>query len=75
VLVSLNCLPFVTCDIMICLQVISLLKDDALFIRQLFARMRSSDISMESKRELVRRAEGFIVLVNADLLSSFFNSS
>ncbi|GJN05327.1 hypothetical protein PR202_ga22947 [Eleusine coracana subsp. coracana] len=34
-------------------SVISLLKDDSLFIRELFAKMRSSDVSMESKRELV----------------------
>ncbi|KAL6850296.1 hypothetical protein ACP4OV_020923 [Aristida adscensionis] len=34
-------------------SVISLLKDDVCFIRELFARMRSSDISTESKRELV----------------------
>jgi hypothetical protein len=46
--------PFFNYDILIWLQVISLLKDDTLFIRELFAKMRSSDISMESKRELVR---------------------
>ncbi|XP_072955005.1 uncharacterized protein [Typha angustifolia] len=33
--------------------VISLLKDDACFIQELFARMRSSIISAESKRDLV----------------------
>jgi protein phosphatase-4 regulatory subunit 3 len=33
--------------------VISLLKDDSCFIQELFARMRLSNISMESKRELV----------------------
>ena len=54
--------PFVTYDIAICLQVISLLKDDAPFIRQLFARMRSSDISMESKRELVRIVFIFLLM-------------
>jgi protein phosphatase-4 regulatory subunit 3 len=43
-------------------SVISLLKDDALFIRQLFARMRSSDISMESKRELVLFLHEFCTL-------------
>ncbi|KAG2597411.1 hypothetical protein PVAP13_5KG256100 [Panicum virgatum] len=43
-------------------SVISLLKDDAPFIRQLFARMRSSDISMESKRELVLFLHEFCTL-------------
>nr|CAB3473076.1 unnamed protein product [Digitaria exilis] len=43
-------------------SVISLLKDDALFIRQLFARMRSSDISMESRRELVLFLHEFCTL-------------
>ncbi|CAL4950009.1 unnamed protein product [Urochloa decumbens] len=43
-------------------SVISLLKDDAHFIRQLFARMRSSDISMESKRELVLFLHEFCTL-------------
>lgn len=48
-------LSFVTYEMLILLQVISLLKDDTLFIRELFAKMRSSDVSMESKRELVRQ--------------------
>ncbi|ONM31966.1 binding [Zea mays] len=43
-------------------SVISLLKDDTLFIRRLFARMRSSDISMESKRELVLFLHEFCTL-------------
>lgn len=43
-------------------SVISLLKDDSLFIRRLFARMRSSDISMESKRELVLFLHEFCTL-------------
>ncbi|KAG2588512.1 hypothetical protein PVAP13_5NG342000 [Panicum virgatum] len=43
-------------------SVISLLKDDALFIRQLFSRMRSSDVSMESKRELVLFLHEFCTL-------------
>ncbi|VAH02945.1 hypothetical protein VPH35_001466 [Triticum aestivum] len=36
--------------------VISLLKDDACFIQELFSRMGSPNISMESKRELVRHS-------------------
>uniref|UniRef100_A0A804QJ82 Binding n=1 Tax=Zea mays TaxID=4577 RepID=A0A804QJ82_MAIZE len=43
-------------------SVISMLKDDTPFIRQLFARMRSSDISMESKRELVLFLHEFCTL-------------
>uniref|UniRef100_A0A0E0H9V5 Serine/threonine-protein phosphatase 4 regulatory subunit 3-like central domain-containing protein n=1 Tax=Oryza nivara TaxID=4536 RepID=A0A0E0H9V5_ORYNI len=34
--------------------VVCLLKDDASFVKELFAKMRSSNISAESKRELVR---------------------
>ncbi|KAK3160792.1 hypothetical protein QOZ80_1BG0064540 [Eleusine coracana subsp. coracana] len=43
-------------------SVISLLKDDTLFIRELFAKMRSSDVSMESKRELVLFLHEFCTL-------------
>ncbi|XP_062209977.1 uncharacterized protein LOC133911653 [Phragmites australis] len=43
-------------------SVISLLKDDIYFVRELFARMRSSDISMESKRELVLFLHEFCTL-------------
>ncbi|KAL5227152.1 hypothetical protein ABZP36_015417 [Zizania latifolia] len=42
--------------------VISLLKDDSSFIQELFARMRFSNISMESKRELVLFLHEFCTL-------------
>ncbi|KAF2949965.1 uncharacterized protein [Oryza sativa Japonica Group] len=42
--------------------VISLLKDDSCFIQELFARMRLSNISMESKRELVLFLHEFCTL-------------
>lgn len=42
--------------------VISLLKDDACFIQELFSRMRSPNISVESKRELVRFLHEFCTL-------------
>ncbi|VAH60744.1 hypothetical protein VPH35_044381 [Triticum aestivum] len=42
--------------------VISLLKDDACFIQDLFSRMRSPNISMESKRELVLFLHEFCTL-------------
>ncbi|KAI5007565.1 serine/threonine-protein phosphatase 4 regulatory subunit 3B isoform X2 [Hordeum vulgare subsp. vulgare] len=42
--------------------VISLLKDDACFIQELFSRMRSLNISMESKRELVLFLHEFCTL-------------
>ncbi|CAM0881167.1 unnamed protein product [Alopecurus aequalis] len=42
--------------------VISLLKDDACFIQELFSRMRSPNISLESKRELVRFLHEFCTL-------------
>lgn len=35
------------------LQVVSLLKDDSTFIKELFARLKSPTISMESKKTLV----------------------
>ncbi|VAH60745.1 unnamed protein product [Triticum turgidum subsp. durum] len=44
------------------LKVISLLKDDACFIQDLFSRMRSPNISMESKRELVLFLHEFCTL-------------
>ncbi|KAL6626231.1 hypothetical protein ACP70R_029957 [Stipagrostis hirtigluma subsp. patula] len=43
-------------------SVISLLKDDVGFIRELFARMRSPDVSTESKRELVLFLHEFCTL-------------
>ncbi|XP_062198148.1 uncharacterized protein LOC133900883 isoform X2 [Phragmites australis] len=43
-------------------SIISLLKDDTCFIRELFAKMRSADISMESKRELVLFLHEFCTL-------------
>ncbi|TVU21016.1 hypothetical protein EJB05_30625 [Eragrostis curvula] len=49
-----DCLPL--------MLVISLLKDDTLFVRELFAKMRSPDISMESKRELVLFLHEFCTL-------------
>jgi protein phosphatase-4 regulatory subunit 3 len=42
--------------------VISLLKDDECFIQELFSRMRSPNISMESKRELVLFLHEFCTL-------------
>lgn len=42
--------------------VISLLKDDACFIQELFSRMRSPNISLESKRELVLFLHEFCTL-------------
>jgi hypothetical protein len=52
-LLDLKISLFLSLMTMICVQVISLLKDDSCFIQELFARMRLSNISMESKRELV----------------------
>lgn len=37
------------------LQVLSLLKDDNTFIKELFARVKSPNMSRESKEDLVRK--------------------
>lgn len=45
----------------IMLQVVSLLKDDNTFVQELFARLKSSSISAESKKNLVNNIHLFFI--------------
>uniref|UniRef100_A0A0D9ZUG7 Serine/threonine-protein phosphatase 4 regulatory subunit 3-like central domain-containing protein n=1 Tax=Oryza glumipatula TaxID=40148 RepID=A0A0D9ZUG7_9ORYZ len=51
--------------------VVCLLKDDASFVKELFAKMRSSNISAESKRELSQ--DKVLVSAGTDILVYFLN--